>query len=253
MKLLASDFDGTLCHNGSIAAETKKAIKNWQEQGNLIGIVTGRDYRLLQASIKQESLFFDFYICSTGSAIYDKSGSLLSKRSLSSQAMFSLKKNSALKAGLYWMGSCDNQTYFCGDNQTYSFLKNLFPLIPLEEEPFFSLSSLNQMSTRFQTSEDAKKCALTINQELSQFASAYQNIDCVDIVPAKCSKATGVHDFLSALSIKPEKVLVIGDSFNDLPMIEQFHGFTVSTAEEAIQKRAAAVYDSVGALLRDFL
>jgi hydroxymethylpyrimidine pyrophosphatase-like HAD family hydrolase len=41
MKIIASDYDGTLNHGG-IGEEKRNAIKKWREKGNKFGIVSGR-------------------------------------------------------------------------------------------------------------------------------------------------------------------------------------------------------------------
>ena len=41
MKIIASDYDGTLNHGG-IDDKKRNAIKEWRKAGNLFGIVSGR-------------------------------------------------------------------------------------------------------------------------------------------------------------------------------------------------------------------
>ena len=41
MKIIASDYDGTL-NRGGISDDVRKAIDMWRERGNIFGIVTGR-------------------------------------------------------------------------------------------------------------------------------------------------------------------------------------------------------------------
>ena len=41
MKIIASDFDGTINYNGRVSDEDKAAIKRFRAAGNRIGIVTG--------------------------------------------------------------------------------------------------------------------------------------------------------------------------------------------------------------------
>ncbi len=43
MKILASDFDNTLYFHNSMKENDLKAIKKFQEKGNLFGICTGRE------------------------------------------------------------------------------------------------------------------------------------------------------------------------------------------------------------------
>ncbi len=43
MKLIASDFDGTITRYGKVWEEDLAAIQKWRAEGNLFGIVSGRD------------------------------------------------------------------------------------------------------------------------------------------------------------------------------------------------------------------
>ena len=49
-KILASDFDGTLCHQYTAegypaTVEVLEAIRQFRKSGGLFGVVTGRDWR----------------------------------------------------------------------------------------------------------------------------------------------------------------------------------------------------------------
>ena len=41
MKVIGSDYDGTLNHNG-IDAKKKNAINKWREAGNIFAVISGR-------------------------------------------------------------------------------------------------------------------------------------------------------------------------------------------------------------------
>ena len=49
------------------------------------------------------------------------------------------------------------------------------------------------------------------------------------------------------------KVFAVGDESNDLPMIKKFGGYTVATAKDFVKREAAQVFDSVGAMLNNFV
>ena len=43
LRIIASDFDGTLMREASVTYADAESIKIWQKKGNLFGLVTGRD------------------------------------------------------------------------------------------------------------------------------------------------------------------------------------------------------------------
>lgn len=252
MKLLASDFDGTLFVDGKIAEETVKAIQQWQKKGNWAGIVTGRNLHFLQSSLNGYPIKWDFYVCSTGGAIYDRFCKLIAQNPFSKDALKKLMEHSALKTGRFVMGSAPDGSYFYGEKSVYEKLKKELNIQKVDWDALFS-QSLNQVSSIFSTPEEARECTRRLNEELGQWITAYQNIECVDVAPLGGSKAEGLDILLSRLTFCPDEIFAIGDSFNDLSMIERFSGYTVENAEKEIQKKAKKVYDSVGTLIYDHM
>ena len=61
----------------------------------------------------------------------------------------------------------------------------------------------------------------------------------MDVHLAHVSKATGVHEILKKLNIKPEEALAFGDEENDLPMIE-YAGLGVAMENAVPMVKAAA-------------
>ena len=77
MKIIASDYDGTINYQGKVSDEDKAAIRRFRQAGNKFGIVTGRDAELSQW-IRQENGFeIDFIISCTGAFIRDGEGNVL--------------------------------------------------------------------------------------------------------------------------------------------------------------------------------
>ena len=77
MKIIATDFDGTLSYNGKISDEDKAAIHKFREAGNKFGIVTGRDVDMAQWIKPENGLEFDYLICCTGAVIRNGEGEII--------------------------------------------------------------------------------------------------------------------------------------------------------------------------------
>lgn len=56
MKILASDYDGTLRTEELVAEKDIEAIARFRKAGNLFGIVTGRSMESLQKEIERNGL-----------------------------------------------------------------------------------------------------------------------------------------------------------------------------------------------------
>lgn len=68
MKLIASDFDGTILIDESISKNDIKAIRDFQNAGNLFGLVTGRSYHNL-APLIEGKIAPDYIIANNGGHI----------------------------------------------------------------------------------------------------------------------------------------------------------------------------------------
>ena len=78
-KIIASDYDGTLCRDEGITEHDKAAIARWQTAGNLFGLVTGRNIHDALAVTRDPScgIRFDFVICCSGSIVLDRDGHII--------------------------------------------------------------------------------------------------------------------------------------------------------------------------------
>ena len=76
MKIIGSDFDGTLTHR--LGEETYAAIHAWREAGNKFGIVSGRPVSYaaeIRANYPQMEL--DFFVGFNGAVILDGCGRMI--------------------------------------------------------------------------------------------------------------------------------------------------------------------------------
>ena len=92
-----------------------------------------------------------------------------------------------------------------------------------------------------------------IHEAFSDCVVAYANRHCVDIVPRGISKAKGLAFVLADAGVSVQDAFTIGDSYNDLPMIEAYHGFCMDSAPLDIQEKSRGVYHSVGACIADLM
>lgn len=79
---------------------------------------------------------------------------------------------------------------------------------------------------------------------------AYVNTVTVDYVPAGVSKGTGILELCRILGLDPKKTAGMGDSWNDLPMIDTVsYGFTFPDGPNIVKKASAYEVDSIAAAL----
>ncbi len=215
MKAFASDFDGTLFfydRDEKIAQKDLKAIASFQEAGHLFGLCTGRPYAGISPYIKQVKP--DFCITSSGALITDKEGNVLFEKEIPS--------NVAEKILDYV-------------EKTYRIEGSLHT---------DQHHKIHDVSFRLSDEDEAKELAEIINQRFGSYVEAFQNVEFIDIVPIGCSKGAGlryVRDYLNA-----EETYGIGDSMNDLPLIQAAnHSFAFRESPEGLQRNAEHVVTSL--------
>ena len=72
MKVLASDFDLTLyVPDEEVVKKNVIAIRSFMKQGNLFGIVTGRNYSSVKQLLNQYDIPYHYLVCQDGAKLFD--------------------------------------------------------------------------------------------------------------------------------------------------------------------------------------
>lgn len=69
LRALATDYDGTLAHNGAVSENTLAALRQFKDAGHRLILVTGRELNELIAVFPQITLF-DLAVVENGAVIY---------------------------------------------------------------------------------------------------------------------------------------------------------------------------------------
>ncbi len=219
-KLVFFDIDGTIIdeHTYEIPESTVAAIKKLRANGHLAFINTGRPYSIIEDKIRE--IGFDGYICSCGTYIRLKDEVFLHK---------ALTPERSLEiVGLA------RQFYL---EVIYEALSGVyFDLTrPLREKSLIYKSRFDSMGIETNMSIDSPdfyfdKFIIWTNNSIDfqHFCSFVEkDFDCIDrgnrlfeFVPKGYSKATGIKLLIDALGSELQNCYAIGDSANDLSMLE---------------------------------
>lgn len=255
-KVAASDFDGTLFRNWTISVEDLAAIKNWRASGNKFGIVTGRAYVMLIPHLKEFNLTIDFAICENGAIIHDDTGQIIFDTELSKEILLAILNEPLAAKSLHFAFEAANKIY-CANVKENSWVireqnRWRFPLEIIDAAQISTLPKINQLALDFESPDAAQAAAEALNKKFGDVIFAQKNTHSVDIVTAGINKARGVENLLQVMNWEV-KAYVIGDESNDLPMIKHFGGYTVATAKDFVKREATEIFDSVGAMLNNFV
>lgn len=256
MKLFASDYDGTywkLTKKGPIDLRKNiKITKKWRAEGNLFVFATGRSISMMKIEQKIHGIVYDYLVGLNGGVIVSRSGEILFHQSIDEavarKIITLIQKEDVLQYAVT-DGICGHyQTMFDLTHKTFY----LFALLKLflKEYNLTLEQALKrpvvQISVKMKSHQQAITFAKRINEQFKDQVVAYSNLQYVDITVKGLSKATGVEYVARFHEIKAEHVYCMGDSFNDVPMFEAYHGFTLPEAHAEIKDQVEAVFETVG-------
>ncbi|MEJ9305272.1 Cof-type HAD-IIB family hydrolase [Priestia megaterium] len=224
-KLIALDMDGTLLNNQQeISTENREAIAKAQEQGVHVVLSTGRS--LLTCREYAQSLQLSSYLITVnGSEIWDESGELVERKLIdasSIEKMWNLTQEHKLN---FWAVTTDKvwRDEFPEDIASQEWLKFGYdiPDDALREEVLKQIAGI------------------------SDFEISNSSLTNLEINALGINKAKGIVTVCERLGISMDEVIAMGDSLNDMAMIEAAGcGIAMGNAQEAVKKAADWVTDT---------
>lgn len=193
MKLIASDFDGTIFIDEKIKTEDIKAIRDFQDKGNLFGIVTGRTYHSLFVLIEGK-IDPDFVIANNGSHIFVKNG-----KEMTDILKYSLDRRKIEKVIDFYGRKFPTRIFTDKDRA----VEKIADLREGEEILSLAIYSDHILENPFQ--EDF---------------SFHKSIGVIDVINSAVSKQTGI-EFIKDFYRFDKEIIAIGDDFNDITFLEQ--------------------------------
>ncbi|MDC7770616.1 Cof-type HAD-IIB family hydrolase [Priestia megaterium] len=224
-KLIALDMDGTLLNNQQeISTENRQAIAKAQEQGVHVVLSTGRS--LLTCREYAQSLQLSSYLITVnGSEIWDESGELVERKLIdasSIEKMWNLTQEHKLN---FWAVTTDKvwRDEFPEDIASQEWLKFGYdiPDDALREEVLKQIAGI------------------------SDFEISNSSLTNLEINALGINKAKGIMTVCERLDISMDEVIAMGDSLNDMAMIEAAGcGIAMGNAQEAVKEAADWVTDT---------
>ncbi len=241
MKIIASDYDGTLNHHG-ISQADKTAIKKFRAEGNKFGLVTGRD--LEQAmwviyDLKKAELELDFVLCCTGGVTLTSDGEIVKAKKQKTGEYLNdmIKYARTLELGSFRVS---NELVVC----------HVDPRGHINQD-FSVISELTQANAWFGNEDDAQKFVEYVEKNHKNDISVFRNGGSIDMPPLGTSKVTGVYEYAS--QFEDAKIYTVGDNVNDIPMILEFDGYAVSNAREETKKAAKHHCDRIADMIEEIM
>ena len=243
-KLFASDLDGTLRRfdtEGWYRRQDLDAIRSFRSSGGIFGMCSGRSSVSLLAEIPM--IETDFAIATSGACITDGKGNILLRKTLDPE-------NAELLYGMY---KNEKRFYVHAGGVLYTFTKHpsSMKMVQLPSWDELPDTGIEGISITAENNQRAAEIAGYINENFGSSICAFQNNDCVDTACYGISKGTGLAEVKELFSA--DLTAGIGDSFNDIPLLDAADvAFVLDFCDERVKAHADHIVSGIDEALEIF-
>jgi HAD superfamily hydrolase (TIGR01484 family) len=214
----ASDYDGTLAHDGKIDRRTLKALRELRQSGRKLILVTGRELDEL-LTIFPEARIFDSIVAENGALLFYPAPNGANPVDHPSRRRTDKQKTTE-----------EDWTEVLTDPPPSEFVARLRQR---------GVSPLSVGHAIVATSLKHKRTVVSTILEMDLDLHVILNKQSVMVLPTGVTKGTGLRVALDELGIAPHNVVAVGDAENDDSLLSMC-GFSVAVANAipALKRRA---------------
>ncbi len=244
MKILGSDYDGTLTRGG-IGEKKLSAIGKWRESGNKFGIVSGRDSDFCNTLYQKFPLLeLDFFAACNGGYIIDGVGKIIYEARCDEISAEELSKDLIdWKSKFVRIIQGDNCTCVVRRTEDRPSVISEKSTVLVDNIP--KISYFNQISGYYDSVEDSAATVEQIRKKYGHKLNPLQNGKCIDIVPLGVNKAQALYRVMEFFGCEYDDVIAVGDNINDIDMIGEFRSYAMQNGVEAVKQLADGIVSDV--------
>ena len=250
MKLLASDYDGTLNVGGVVSKENIDAIAAWRAAGNLFGVVSGRNLGSIYHTLESGGVPYDFMIGCNGSVMTDASGKPIGHSCIPARVAKALFGEIYRYEAHYVAASYDWSSF---DVHASTDLRADDRYLVIDGE---RMDHVLQVSAWFPRPEFAHAVRDACEAMFpGQIKGLMPTVQSIDFVCGGTNKASGIRRLTALRGITPEVILTVGDGDNDLDMLTapDFCGVAMQSAMPVVLEKVNRTTESVAKLIEAYL
>jgi len=248
MKIIGSDYDGTLNHNG-IDDRKRRAIAQWRKAGNAFCLVSGRHARNVRELHLEQNFECDYFVGSNGAVILNAQNEAVYTECCDPRLLvpligylFELGCHGCVVHSVNYFGVFPTEEAGRALNRD-----NRYECYTLQTIP--SIPYYTQVSTWHSTEEAAAMVAAKVRQQFGERFHSMQNGLSVDIVHIEVNKANGLSRLVELLGASDNDVITVGDNVNDYDMIKAFRSYAMENGVDTIKTLADFTTPGVAELI----
>ncbi|MCL6517365.1 Cof-type HAD-IIB family hydrolase [Alicyclobacillus sp.] len=223
-RLVALDMDGTSLDLGlDISPQTRRAIRRAIEAGVMVTFATGRRYGGLVQQLARELGMTVPLVTVNGGEVWTPHGELLMRRAHRAEDIAWLHGLAIRHGANYWATMPDGI---------------------LSDEPLPDrMDDVVWLKFGFYTEDqDALASLWKTLWQAGRFELSNSNPFNIEVNPQGVTKAAGLEVVCQRIGVRPEQVVAVGDSLNDIPMLQWAGlGVAMGNAQDAVKEVAGWV------------
>lgn len=271
-KLICTDLDGTVMFRREnaegvegyhISDADRAALIALQQSGHKIAVVTGREKQGIRTFLQNSFVAFDYYVGTNGSLIMNQHFEILHRKTIDAnliEEFLHFMKLHHPEAGM--MATTGLKMYFFNGTYENDQVQKQREVEVMTEDDFepkkhpFIMMNVNLDESYGEGRlEKIAQLESELHERFDGRLNIFRNKDFIDIAPIGNSKGTAVTKIAGLLDIRMEDVYTIGDSWNDLSMLElpDVQSYTFTHADVSLQEKTSYVVSSFAEMAKDIL
>ena len=224
MKLLATDYDKTLYTSKRNLILNMSAIDKFRENGNKFAIVTGRSFKSIKQEINSYDIKYDYLACNNGLIVFDNEDNIIESSIL-------------YQSDLDYIYESLNGNKDVRDMKLYSF-----------NDSIYELNNILEVYVKFRN----VKC---LKQYKNYIEEILPNVKCFNIgnkvfISNNRTKANAISFIQNLNNIELKNVYTVGDSINDVEMLENFNGYKMTFSHPKLLFKNISTINNVKSLVK---
>lgn len=249
--LIGVDLDGTLLNNDAqLSLKTKEIIAQLQSQGHWVIPSTSRSQKYLPESLLDTEI--RYYVCSNGAILFDRQTNMILNHlflpSSCVQAILHQTKDinkviTIISDGLLYSEKGIIQV---AESQKWNPLliekiKKERILLDDFTDSLDQLKNITKVHFNFDDLDEKEKCLRILNSRLDIHTTSSDKSN-IEITHSQATKGAGIKTLCSILDINPNKIIGIGNNWNDLPLLD------IADIKVAMKNSDPELFDSCTAI-----
>lgn len=232
-KFLISDYDGTFYLNDEDIIKNIKKVNEFRKKGNIFAIATGRSFLDFTKKLEQFDIQYDYLTINHGATILNKKHEIIKNYPISNNIKEVIKNEFNL---------IDNH--------------NIFVCKSLESRVSIKEKDITKINIKFKNKEEQIKFNNILNTKYKKYIKSYLILEIensIEIISSDTNKANAADIISKIEKISKENIYAIGDSYNDLEMLEKFNGICMQNSKPEIKEKIKRKCHTVSEVIEDLI